>query len=73
MTELSPLGTLSPPDRPAVFGSCGVLAPNTRGLVVDPKTGEALPPGQKGELLIAGPQVRAGPRRTWPCGASYLI
>jgi acyl-CoA synthetase (AMP-forming)/AMP-acid ligase II len=40
-----------------VYGSCGVLIPNTEAKIVDLKTGEALGPGMIGELCIRGPQV----------------
>ena len=56
MTELSPLATMSGKTN-IVNGSCGVLAPNTEAKIVDLVTGEALGPGETGELCIRGPQV----------------
>ncbi len=56
MTELSPIGTMSG-SKKIVYGSCGVLIPNTEAKIVDLKTGEALGPGMIGELCIRGPQV----------------
>jgi 4-coumarate--CoA ligase len=56
MTELSPIGTMSGAKK-IVYGSCGVLIPNTEAKIVDLKTGEALGPGMIGELCIRGPQV----------------
>ena len=61
MTEASPVthatsdvaGTAKP-------GSIGPLLPNTEARVVDVATGEDLPPGADGELLIRGPQVMRG-------------
>ena len=61
MTEASPVthatsdvaGTGKP-------GSIGPLLPNTEARVVDVATGENLPPGADGELLIRGPQVMRG-------------
>ena len=56
MTELSPAAIVVPKDgqRP---GSCGVLIPNTEGKIVDIDTMEPVPVGEKGILLIRGPQV----------------
>ena len=59
MTELSPLATMSGKTN-IVNGSCGVLAPNTEAKIVDLVTGEALGPGETGELCIQGPQVYNG-------------
>jgi len=63
MTELSPIalvdatplggGEITP-------GAAGVLPPSTEGIVADPVTGEPLPPGELGELLIRGPQRMIG-------------
>ncbi|XP_040988845.1 4-coumarate--CoA ligase-like 9 [Juglans microcarpa x Juglans regia] len=41
-------------------GSVGRLAENMEAKIVDPVTGEALPPGQKGELWLRGPTVMKG-------------
>jgi long-chain acyl-CoA synthetase len=38
----------------------GVPLPDTEARVADPDTGQPLPVGQAGELLIRGPQVMAG-------------
>jgi len=59
MTELSPVATMSGKIN-IVDGSCGVLAPNTEAKIVDLVTGEALGPGETGELCIRGPQVCNG-------------
>ena len=32
----------------------------SQGLIVHPVTGEELPPGEEGELLLKGPQVMLG-------------
>jgi 4-coumarate--CoA ligase len=56
MTELSPVATMSGKTN-IVNGSCGLLAPNTEAKIVDLVTGEALGPGETGELCIRGPQV----------------
>ena len=59
MTELAPIGCVGDHFTP-VWGSAGVLAPSTEGAVIDPSTGEGLPPMKEGELLIRGPQVMKG-------------
>jgi long-chain acyl-CoA synthetase len=41
-------------------GSIGLPIPNTDAKVVGLGTGEALPPGEVGELLVRGPQVMQG-------------
>lgn len=42
------------------FGSVGPLAENMVAKIVDPETGEALPPGKQGELWLQGPTVMRG-------------
>ncbi|KAL2539612.1 4-coumarate--CoA ligase-like 9 [Abeliophyllum distichum] len=41
-------------------GSAGRLAENTEAKVVDPVSGEGLPPGQRGELWLRGPTIMKG-------------
>jgi acyl-CoA synthetase (AMP-forming)/AMP-acid ligase II len=61
MTETSPVTHSSPaPPRELKFGSVGVPAPNTECKIVDLETGEALPPGKRGEVCVRGPQVMKG-------------
>jgi acyl-CoA synthetase (AMP-forming)/AMP-acid ligase II len=59
MTEASPLTHATPigRDKP---GTVGPPVSDTRQKVVDLVTGEELPIGEIGELLIAGPQVMQG-------------
>src|ERR1044071_2635182 len=61
MTETSPV-THSPPAPPieTKFGSVGVAAPNTECKIIDLESGEALGPGQKGEVCVRGPQIMVG-------------
>jgi len=42
------------------IGSIGVPIPNTDAKIVDLVTGQELPPGQIGELVVKGPQVMQG-------------
>ncbi|HJP94302.1 MAG TPA: 4-coumarate--CoA ligase family protein [Pyrinomonadaceae bacterium] len=61
MTETSPVTHSSPaPPMMSKFGSVGVPAPNTECKVVDLGTGEALGPGQRGEVCVRGPQIMKG-------------
>jgi acyl-CoA synthetase (AMP-forming)/AMP-acid ligase II len=61
MTETSPVTHSSPaPPLEIKFGSVGVPAPNTECKIVDLETGEALGPGQRGELCVRGPQIMKG-------------
>ncbi|KAJ8504104.1 hypothetical protein OPV22_004990 [Ensete ventricosum] len=48
------------PEESKVFGSTGRLGPNTEAKIVDPTTGEALGPGQRGELWVRGPTIMEG-------------
>jgi len=56
MTESSPV-THVQPKKNAFMGGVGCPVHNTMAKVVDIETGEALPPGEEGELCISGPQV----------------
>jgi acyl-CoA synthetase (AMP-forming)/AMP-acid ligase II len=61
MTETSPVTHSSPaPPREVKFGSVGVPAPNTEVKIVDLETGDALAPGERGEVCVRGPQVMKG-------------
>jgi acyl-CoA synthetase (AMP-forming)/AMP-acid ligase II len=59
MTETSPLTNATPLGAPKE-GSVGPAVPDTQEKVVDLETGEDLPIGEVGELLIFGPQVMQG-------------
>ncbi|RWR72061.1 AMP-dependent synthetase and ligase family protein [Cinnamomum micranthum f. kanehirae] len=48
------------PDESQHYGSAGRLAENMEAKIVDPDTGEALRPGQKGELWLRGPSIMQG-------------
>ncbi|OIV97114.1 hypothetical protein TanjilG_04918 [Lupinus angustifolius] len=47
-------------DEAKRHGSVGRLAESMVARIVDPVTGEALPPGQKGELWLKGPTIMKG-------------
>jgi acyl-CoA synthetase (AMP-forming)/AMP-acid ligase II len=60
MTEAVPI-TMSRPDRAGYRpGSVGPVVANTEARVVDPDSGDDVPPGVPGELWIRGPQVMVG-------------
>ena len=60
LTEASPTTHVNPLKGERRVGSIGVPVPGTQARIVDVKTGEALPPGEVGELLVRGPQVMIG-------------
>ncbi|MBS4191529.1 long-chain-fatty-acid--CoA ligase [Bacillus sp. FJAT-49705] len=47
-------------DRPRVKGSIGVPWPDTDSAILSLETGEHLPPGEVGEIVVKGPQVMKG-------------
>uniref|UniRef100_A0ACD5XAF5 Uncharacterized protein n=2 Tax=Avena sativa TaxID=4498 RepID=A0ACD5XAF5_AVESA len=48
------------PEESLAYGSVGKLASHLQAKIVDPSTGEALGPDQRGELWIRGPVVMKG-------------
>lgn len=60
LTEASPVTHANPLYGVRKSGSIGVPIPNTAARIVDLVTGEDLPPGQVGELVVKGPQVMQG-------------
>ena len=64
-TELSPVAAVNIPDVPAgegmqlgtKRGTIGQPLPNIAARIVHPETGQPLPPGEEGMLLIKGPSV----------------
>ena len=48
------------PDETLKYGSAGRLTSNMEAKIVDPASGEALPPGQRGELWLRGPMIMKG-------------
>ncbi len=59
MTEASPVTHANPPSAPR-DGSVGPAVSDTLSKIVSLETGEELPPGEVGELLVRGPQVMRG-------------
>ena len=61
MTETSPTGTFTPPDGPVKPGSCGIPLPSVEFRFGDvTKPGEYVALGEKGEILVRGPNVMKG-------------
>ncbi len=60
LTEASPVTHANPFDGPSKPGAMGIPIPNTEAKIVDLVTGDDLPPGNIGELLVRGPQVMLG-------------
>ncbi|EYU23108.1 hypothetical protein ABFS82_09G065900 [Erythranthe guttata] len=48
------------PEEAKVHGSAGPLSENMEAKIVDPASGESLPPGQRGELWLRGPAIMKG-------------
>lgn len=47
-------------DQERIKGSIGVPWPDTEAMIVSMENGEALPPGEVGEIAVKGPQVMQG-------------
>ncbi|MFO7274649.1 MAG: long-chain fatty acid--CoA ligase [Bacillota bacterium] len=60
LTEASPVTHANPIWDRRKEGSIGLPWPDTECRIVDPETGEDVPLGEVGELLIRGPQVMKG-------------
>lgn len=60
LTEASPVTHANPLRGVRRTGSIGVPIPNTEAKIIDLVTGEDLPVGMIGELMVKGPQVMKG-------------
>ncbi len=59
LSETCATSHLNPPDRTKI-GSFGVPVTNVMAAVIDPETCACVPPGETGELILAGPNVMQG-------------
>ncbi|MQM31305.1 MAG: long-chain-fatty-acid--CoA ligase FadD [Candidatus Accumulibacter phosphatis] len=59
LTETSPAATINPLDIPAYNGSIGLPISSTE-VVIRNDAGADVPPGERGELCVRGPQVMKG-------------
>jgi long-chain acyl-CoA synthetase len=59
LSETAASGHINPLHRPKP-GSFGCPVPSMQAAVVDPQTLECVPPGETGELVLAGPAVMRG-------------
>ncbi len=73
LTETAPVATLNPSAFSKITGfmskekrGLGIPVPDTDFRVVDPATGEDVPFGETGEIILRGPQVMKG---YWPDGS----
>ncbi len=60
LTETSPVTHANPLNGRRKPGSIGIPMPDTLAKIVHIETGEELPVGEVGEIVISGPQVMAG-------------
>jgi long-chain acyl-CoA synthetase len=60
LTEAAPVTHANPLYGVRKVGTIGVPLPNTDARIIDIVTGDDLPPGKIGELLVRGPQVMKG-------------
>ncbi len=61
MTESGPVVAVNPDDPDRIrLDTVGLIVPNTEARIVDPATGEDLGPGERGELVVRGPQMMRG-------------
>ncbi|MHA2009109.1 MAG: AMP-binding protein [Promethearchaeota archaeon] len=60
MTELSPVATVNPYLGVKKLGTVGLPIQNVDLKIVDPETGDEVPLGAPGEILVAGPLVMPG-------------
>ncbi len=61
MTESGPIVAVNPDDPARIrLETSGLIVPNTEARIADPATGEDLGPGERGELILRGPQMMLG-------------
>jgi len=60
MTETTPIITANPRFGLKKVGSVGIPIMDTDVMLIDPETGNVVPQGEPGELVVRGPQVLGG-------------
>lgn len=60
LTEASPVTHANPIWGKRKIGTIGLPFPDTEAAILSPETGQFLPPGEIGELVVKGPQVMKG-------------
>ena len=60
LTEASPVTHCNPVFGDRRIGTIGLPLPDTLSAILDGDTGEFVPPGQSGEIVVKGPQVMQG-------------
>jgi acyl-CoA synthetase (AMP-forming)/AMP-acid ligase II len=58
-TEASPIIAINPPDAPKE-GSIGKILPNIDYRIINYESGEVVPDGSPGELVVSGPSIFSG-------------
>lgn len=60
ITETSTMVTMNWPVGARVMGSCGLPLPGLAVRIISPATGEDVPFGEEGELIVRGPNLMSG-------------
>ncbi|MBV9710751.1 MAG: long-chain fatty acid--CoA ligase [Ktedonobacteraceae bacterium] len=60
LSEASPVTHCNPLTEKRRNGSIGLPLPNVEAIIVDPLTGEQMPVGEVGEILVKGPNIMKG-------------
>jgi long-chain acyl-CoA synthetase len=60
LSEASPVTHCNPLDEHCRNGTIGLPIPNVEAAIFDSKTGEKLPPGEVGEIMVKGPNIMQG-------------
>lgn len=60
LSEASPVTHCNPLDEHCRNGTIGLPIPNVEAAIFDSKTGEKMPPGEVGEIMVKGPNIMRG-------------
>lgn len=60
LSEASPVTHCNPLTDQCRNGSIGLPMPNVEAAIINPDTGELLPPGESGEIVVKGPNIMSG-------------